>query len=242
MTEFSRGRRHFSAIAATAACVALLTAACTGSPGHPTAGNPPGGPVPQVGPSGSGASASASQSARPTSSASRKRHSSPPATPTSSKSAVAPPVPSCATAGLRGTFGAATGATGTFFYPIQLTNTARSACTLFGYPGVFVVTGPSGSRVGPAATRISTFSPQLVTLAAGGTAHATLQMPNPAQFDPSVCLPKTVHWLRVYPPGRFSPLYVSVPSATNPVQICTGQIGSTIPLGIFVIMPGSTGR
>jgi hypothetical protein len=151
-------------------------------------------------------------------------------------------VPPCPTSGLSGSFSSAGGAAGTFYYLIQLTNKSGSACTLFGYPGVSVVTGPSGSQVGAQATRIATFSPRLVTIAPGATVHATVQTPNAGVLDPAACAPQTIHWLRVYPPGQFTPLFINVPAAADAVQVCTGQhLGGTIPLGIYVVMPGSTG-
>jgi len=153
-----------------------------------------------------------------------------------------PAVRSCATTGLRGSFGSPTGSAGTFYYPIQFTNASGAACTLFGYPGVSVVTGPSGSQVGSRAARIGTFAPRLVKLAANAVVHASLQMPNPGVLGTTVCKPVTVHWLRVYPPGQFTALYISVPTTPNPVQLCTGShLGGTIALGIFVVMTGSSG-
>jgi len=134
------------------------------------------------------------------------------------------------------------GAAGSFFYQLNFTNLSGSTCTLYGYPGVSVVTSPSGSQVGPQAVRIPTFSPQLVTIAAGATVHATMQMPNPGVIGASVCVPQTVNWLRVFPPGEFTAMYISVPASANPVQICTGKhLGKIIPLGIYVVMPSATG-
>ncbi|HXP19206.1 MAG TPA: DUF4232 domain-containing protein [Streptosporangiaceae bacterium] len=244
MIHMSRGRRQPGVLAAII-IAAVLAAACTTSPAPAPTGNPQAGPVPQVAASDTGQPPPASPPVQAARSASqRARHTAAPASPApapTSQQAV-PPVPACATAGLRGSLGAATGAAGTFYYPIQLTNATGTACTLFGYPGVSVVTSPSGSQVGDQAVRISTFGPQLVTIAPGATVHATMQMPNAGVLDASVCVPQTVHWLRVYPPGEFTSLYISVPVTANPVQICTGKhLGNIIPLGIFVVMPGSTG-
>jgi hypothetical protein len=241
MQKFS-GACRFATLAAIA-CAGLLTAACTG-PDHPTTGNPPAGPVPQVVPAGTGRSSAGPPQAQPAATATRPAtHSASPTRQTSSSPPAQQPVPPCPTSGLRGAFASGGGAAGTFYYLIQFTNTSNSACTLFGYPGVSVVTGPSGTQVGPTATRISTFSAKLVTIAPGTTVHATMQTPNAGLLDPSACAAQTVHWLRVYPPGQFTPLFISVPAGANPVQICTGrQLGGTIPLGIYVVMPGSTGQ
>jgi hypothetical protein len=259
MIHISRERRRFSGLAATTVCAAFLAAACSGPAVHDPTTNPLGGPVPAASPVqasrlASGPSpAGSGRSARPPAS-----HSAPPATarrtsspspspsPSASSSPTTPPGPpsltSCATSGLRGALGAGTVAAGTFYYPVQLTNASATACTLFGYPGVSVVTGPQGAQIGAMAARIATFSPHLITLGPGATVHASLQMPDPGVVGPSACVPKTVQWLRVYPPGQFDPLYINVPATANPVQICTGShLDGATPLGIFVVMTGPTG-
>ena len=57
----------------------------------------------------------------------------------------------CTTADLRLTVGAANGAAGTIYYPLDFTNASSSACTMYGYPGVAFVSSPGGSQVGAAA-------------------------------------------------------------------------------------------
>jgi len=241
MVHVPRERRSLSGLAAVTVCAALLAAACTGSPPTSSGGNPQAGPVPQPQPTEPSYPASYSPPG-PTTPARHSQSRSAPAATTPSTPRAPAPVPSCPTADLRGSFGTGTGAAGTFYYPIELTNTSGSACTLFGYPGVSVVNGPGGSQIGQPAVRISTFAPTLVTIPPGGIAHAQMQTPNAGMFSVSACQPVTVHWLRVYPPDQFTSLYISVPTTPNPVQICTGtHLGGAIPLGIFVVMPGSTG-
>jgi hypothetical protein len=241
MIHKAPGRHRLGAAAFAVACTALLFTGCTSS-APPPAANPPAGPVPQVAPTYVSQQARTSPAKAPPKPASQPVTRSALPTPTPSPPPGVPPVLACATASLRGSIGPATGNAGTFYYPVQFTNTSASACTLFGYPGVSVVASPSGSQIGPQAVRIGTFSPQQVTLAAGGVAHATMQLPDPGVLGTAVCVPKIVHWLRVYPPGQFTPLYISVPATSNPVQICTGKhLGNTIPLGIFVVMPASSG-
>jgi hypothetical protein len=63
-------------------------------------------------------------------------------------------------------------AAGTTYYPIEFTNTGKSSCTLYGYPGVQGLASAS-KTVGPAASRV-TQTRKTVTLAPGQTAHATL--------------------------------------------------------------------
>jgi hypothetical protein len=236
-------RATTSCLAAAAVCAALLAAACSGPGSGAGPSLPPqaGGPVPQAQPT---QASSHRPPAVPAANSSKHAGSSsaqPTAAPTPTASGP-PPLASCTTASLHASLGTSSGDAGTFIYPILLTNTSGSACTLFGYPGVSVVTSPGGSQVGGAAARIGTFAAGLVTIQPGGTVHASMQTPNAGLFSASACKPVTVLWLRVYPPNQFTALYISVPTTPNPVQLCTGnQLGGAVPLGIFVVMAGSTG-
>jgi hypothetical protein len=107
---------------------------------------------------------------------------------------------------------------------------------MFGYPGVSFVTGISGSELGGAAARNATFASQTVTLAPGATAHASLQVVVAQNYPVSVCQPVTAHWLRIYPPDQFAPLYIKFTAVT-----CTGTAAGGSTLGIYVVRPGSTG-
>jgi Protein of unknown function (DUF4232) len=48
-----------------------------------------------------------------------------------------------------------------------------------------------------------------VQLAAGGAAHAWLQVAEAGNYPAATCQPVTAHWLRVYAPGQTQALYVS---------------------------------
>jgi hypothetical protein len=45
--------------------------------------------------------------------------------------------------------------------------------------------------------------------AAGGVAHAWLQVAEAGNYPAATCQPVTAHWLRVYAPGETQALYVS---------------------------------
>jgi len=128
-----------------------------------------------------------------------------------STSAPAPPAASgpapCSTTDLRLTVGAANGAAGTIYYPLDFTNTSGSACTIYGYPGVAFVRSPHGSQVGAPAGRASITAPALVTLASGATAHATLAVSDVLIGNNCPHHQVQVHWLQVYPPDQYSPLF-----------------------------------
>jgi hypothetical protein len=115
----------------------------------------------------------------------------------------------CPTSGLKvaeGTSGAAAGST---YLQIDFTNTSGRTCLLYGYPGVALTTGTSsGSQVGAAATR-STVDPEtVVTLAAGATADARLQVVDVLNYPAATCDPVDGSYLQVYPPGQATPVYL----------------------------------
>jgi hypothetical protein len=161
------------------------------------------------------------------------------APPTAAPPTTGPPTTgpaACTTSGLRVSLGAANGAAGSIYYPLVFRNVSGAACSLFGYPGVSFVAAPGRGQLGGPAARNTTFRPSLVTLAPGAAAHASVQVVVAQSYPASLCKPVTVHWLRVYPPGQFTPLYARVTATT-----CTGAIPGGSTLGIYVVRPGANG-
>jgi Protein of unknown function (DUF4232) len=152
----------------------------------------------------------------------------------------APPVAAgpgaCQASQLRLAVGAGNGAAGSIYYPVQFTNTSGVACTLYGYPGVALVSGPGGSVIGEPALRNPTFPARAVTIAPGAIAHAPLQVAVAANYPAAQCEPATAHWLQVYPPGSFTALVVAFTA-----QTCAKPVGDGSTLGIYVVLPGATG-
>jgi hypothetical protein len=239
------GVRVAGAVVVTAAA-GLVSAACSTSGGHlhadsgpgahriPAGSSSPAHPAPTVVPS--------TTPAAPPSSHHRRRATPSPA-PTPGPASPAPtggagpaPLPPCATAALRVSVGGANGAAGSIYYPLEFTNISGGPCVMYGYPGVSFVSAPGGGELGGAAVRNSTFTPALVTLAPGAVAHASVQVVVAQNYPVSVCKPVTAHWLRVYPPGQYVPLYASLTAAT-----CTGSVPSGSTLGIYVVRPGANG-
>ncbi len=147
--------------------------------------------------------------------------------PASSAPASSPATPAggCTTAALQVSLGPGSVAAGSTYYPIEFTNTSRSACTLYGYPGVSFVTA-SGSQVGAPATEDPVFPRQLITLAPGGTAHADLQIASALNYSSAACSPVAVQTLKIYPPGQTSALLTSVAAtacANSSVQLLAVQ-------------------
>ena len=211
-----------------AACAALLAAACSGPAVHPAAAKPrpPGRPSAPVSiPPAARASSSPSAPASP-----------PAAAPGPAGTPGVPEAAACTTSSLTVTVGQESGAAGSIYYPLEFRNLSGHSCTLFGYPGASFVTGIGGGQVGGAAIRNPTFAAQVVTLVPGASAQASLQVAVAQNYPASLCLPVTAHWLRVYPPNQFVPLYVGFTAVT-----CTGKIPGGTTLGIYVIRPGTTG-
>jgi hypothetical protein len=135
-------------------------------------------------------------------------------------SSSAPGTPACATSALQVKLGSSNGYAGGVYVIINFTNTSGSTCTLFGYPGVSLVTGPPYKQIGLAAKR-STGSPKkLVTLAAGATANAQLQIVDALNFPSASCGPAKATALKIYPPNQTEPVYLPNTSTgcSKPVQ------------------------
>jgi len=165
--------------------------------------------------SGSGTSASSSAPSSSASgggsgSASSAAPDSSPATAPTSKSSTATGLAACATANLSVSLvsNMGGGAAGSTYVPIQFTNTAGTACAMYGFPGVSFVTGQGGSQIGAPAQRSSS-AKVTVTLAAHATAHAWLQIAEAGNYPASSCHVANANWLKIYPPGNTGAAYVS---------------------------------
>ena len=196
MLTISSARRAVP-LAATAVATAALLVAC-GSAAAPHSAAMPGGTV-------SGRQTQSAGAERPGPSASSSA--------AGSGSAGMAGLTACRSASLRVTVNArqAGGAAGSTYYPVDFTNISRSACGLYGYPGIsFVTSGASaGRQIGAAAQRNPAFGKLAVRLAAGGVAHAWLQVAQAGNYPASSCDPVKAHWLRVFAPGQTVPSFVN---------------------------------
>jgi hypothetical protein len=125
------------------------------------------------------------------------------------------------------------GAAGSTYYPVDFTNTSRSACGMTGYPGMSFVTadGSAGHQIGAAAQQNAQFGKKPVRLAAGGAAHAWLQVAQAANYPAPACQPVTAHWLRVFAPGETVAIYVN-----HAFDACSSA--STPLLTVMPVRPG----
>ena len=151
--------------------------------------------------------------------------------PASSLSPAATGPPPCATSGLNVTLGSSSGYAGGVDQTIVFTSTSAATCTLYGYPGVSLVSASPYTQIGLAAQRGSTTPVKLITLASGATASAVLQVVNALNFGTATCSPTKAAFLRIYPPNQTAPVYLADTSqvCAQPVQtlfISAVQAGS----------------
>ena len=139
--------------------------------------------------------------------------------------------PACPTSSLQVKPGVGQGYAGGTYEVIDFTNTSSASCTLYGYPGVSLVSGPPYAQIGQAAKRSATSPVKLITLASGATANALLQIVDALNFPTASCAPAKASYLRVYPPNQTAPVYLanSSEACAQPVQtlfISAVQAGS----------------
>jgi hypothetical protein len=138
----------------------------------------------------------------------------------------------CATRQLRATAAPGQGTAGSVYALIHFTNIGGAACTLYGYPGVSFGAGTPVAQVGLAASENPGTPRELVTLGAGGTASALLQITDAGNFSPGQCHRVTATWLKIYPPNQTAPIYLRY---TSPM--CAGRVHI---LTVGAVRPGST--
>jgi hypothetical protein len=140
--------------------------------------------------------------------------------PSPSASPTAAGAPACANGTLQVKLRGEQGYAGGVDLAINFTNTTSAACTLYGYPGVSLVSS-SHAQIGLAAKRTTTAPAEVVTLAPGATGHAQLQIADALNFPTSACGPVQAADLRVYPPGQTAAVFLPDRSqgCAHPAQI-----------------------
>jgi hypothetical protein len=134
--------------------------------------------------------------------------SAPPTQPGSSSSGGGPASPNvagqpkCTTSDLQVKIGGSEGAAGSVYVTIDFTNSGSATCTLFGYPGVSLTGGSPPAQIGAAADRDHTKTATQVTLAAGATASAVVQVVQAGNYSASSCDPQPASAMLVYPPDQ----------------------------------------
>ena len=126
------------------------------------------------------------------------------------------------------------GAAGSIYQVIDFTNISGAACTLFGYPGVALAGGTPVTQIGAAAARSPASPARLVTLAAGKTANALLQITQAENYSASRCAPRASTYLQIYPPNQTTPIYLAYKSTG-----CSASAVNLLTIG--VVQPGNGG-
>ena len=140
--------------------------------------------------------------------------------------------PACPNGSLQVKLGAGQGYAGGVDETIAFTNISGAPCTLYGYPGVSLVSSPQG-QIGLAAQRDNTTPVTLITLAPGATGDAGLRIADALNDPTATCGPAKATDLRVYPPGQTAAVYLpdSSEGCAQPVQV----------LFVGAVQPGSGG-
>ena len=204
-------RTRYSAVAALICVAAVAGCSSSSTPATPGTTSPT-----TPGASGTGTAAATSPGTNPT-------------TPTVGA------LPACPTSSLQVKLGLSEGYAGGVYQVINFTSTSSASCTLYGYPGVSLVTGPPYAQLGLAAKRSTTTPVKLITLAPGETADAQLQIVDALNFPSATCHPTKATNLKVYPPNQTAPVYLADTSygCAKPVQtmvIGPVQAGSAHPM------------
>jgi Protein of unknown function (DUF4232) len=129
-------------------------------------------------------------------------------------------------------YGDGQGAAGTFYYPLEFTNTSNHTCRTWGWPGVSA-TNANGHQLGDAATRLHYYTPAWVNIASGGTAHAVLAYGN-AEVQTSGCKPANASLIKVYAPNQRT-----ADDGFFSLPVCTVG-GSHVYLWVANIQPGTS--
>jgi hypothetical protein len=183
--------------------------------------------------SSSSSSPSTPASSPSTSTAAPSSNTAPATAPVSTLSPAATGLSPCATSGLNVTLGPSSGYAGGVDETIVFTNTSGATCTLYGYPGVSLVSAPPYTQIGLAAQRSGTTPVKAITLATGATASAVLQVVDALNFGSATCSPTKAAFLRIYPPNQTAPVYLADAS-----QVCAQPVQT---LFISAVQAGSGG-
>jgi uncharacterized protein DUF4232 len=145
----------------------------------------------------------------------------------------------CAAAGLKVALNTAAAgvAAGTFYVPLEFTNTTSRPCQLSGFPAVALATGMTGQQIGPQAAVDRSVKSAAVLLAPGATAHAWLQVTDAGSYPASKCHPVTAAGMRVEAPGAQSASYVA-----HRLPACKAALAGSQILTVHPVQPGRARR
>jgi hypothetical protein len=99
-------------------------------------------------------------------------------------------------------------AAGSNYLLVTFRNTSGHPCTLYGWPGVSLVGGGTGTQLGAAALRVDSGARKTITLQPGKQTTALLQVAQAGNFSTSACDPATADGFRIYVPNQKAAVYV----------------------------------
>ncbi|HJD68302.1 MAG TPA: DUF4232 domain-containing protein [Corynebacterium kroppenstedtii] len=124
----------------------------------------------------------------------------------------------CHTADIAASLKTESGAAGSSYLTITLTNQSDHSCTFYGYPGVSAVGGNDGHQIGKPADKDRNATASLVTVAPGEAATVTVKKAQAGSYSPKSCKPQQARGLRIYPPDEKAALFVDYPT-----DACSGD-------------------
>jgi len=111
----------------------------------------------------------------------------------------------CASENLKLTAGQQSGAAGTIYQHMALTNTGKKSCSMAGFPTAFLY-GSDGNALGSSAAMRPQPAPVAMILAPSETANTVLGYPQAGNFPPGNCTEAASTSLKLYPPSNTTPL------------------------------------
>lgn len=242
MTARLRANRLFpsgvTAVIITAAAATAVLAGCgsVAAPGGAAAATGTAGPGGTSGPGGTASPGDPDGTASPGGQAGLNGTVSASASASASASGSAA---TCAAAGLRVQLDTAAAgvAAGTYYVPLEFTNTSGQPCLLTGYPAVAFTSGAAGQQIGSEAAVDRSVRTTDVLLSPGATAHAWLQVLDAANYPASKCHPVMAAGLRVVAPGTESASYLP-----HRVPACKTAISGSEILVVHPVQRGQAQR
>lgn len=131
----------------------------------------------------------------------------------------------CIAKNLRIHIGKSDGTAGTVYRHVVITNEGTRACQLAGYPTAFLLNS-SHTVIGSGSLANPLYTPSMIVLAAGSSAHSVLGFPEAGNFDSGVCTAVS-SYLRLYLPGIATPLETMFASANCPGFGATAIVAGT---------------
>lgn len=161
------------------------------------------------------------------------------ATSAASPGSVSSPAATCTAAGLRVVLDTAAAgvAAGSYYVPLEFTNTTSQPCQLAGFPDVALTSGAAGRQIGPRAAADRSVRSAAVLLAAGATAHAWLQVSDAASYPAGICHPVTAAGMRVTAPGAQRTSYLA-----HRLPACRAALPGSQILTVHPVQPGRAKR